>query len=1069
MTGLTARAQVEWKDRYVTLASGDQKNPSIAQPPGASYTVIVWEDYRSGESDIYAQKIENVNGIATWFPIDGVPVCTATGEQRNPKAAFDGDGNVIICWEDYRNDPSMTIAEIWATKILITDGTEDVNWSGGTSVSGTSVFHAYRPRIVGTIDGAFITWTDTRNSQVVPPVVDCDIYAQYLLSSSPTPTVWTANGICVNATTGNDQRNSEIVLDYLPQPSTGRYGVVIAYESNFKGYSKIMMDRIDPSGSRVWGDLPVAPYDGDQFNVKIDHAGLQSTSTGSAMMVVATWEDWRNYGVTSVDVYAQMVRVDNGVSQWPNTSSPTGLEIAGASNRQLKPDIIAQGADAVAVIAWEDRRNAGNDIDVYANRVDLGTQSLAAVNGVAVSSTIEREQSICMTKYTGAQNVWIGWERSGDIYYQKYDWSSFTEQLPANGWPVTIAKGDQTAPVLGAGVFVYEDGRRQSITDDDQNDLNIYAQIPGDECDLPTYMHWKDVLANWTPNSVISDKRFAVDDEGNTYVTWFEMRVTDQSGDGVPGIYAQKLDKDGVPRWSNDGILLSMAPDCGKPAVAAYSNNSSAVFAWRENDSILVARVDADGTIAWRSCCLNTPNGGDLPAIAVSNDIAWVFVAFINSSAGLRIDDIRGSDGLWAHRTDMPFPEPCTAPKICSDRYRGCYVASTTVSSGCLVLGRSSMYGGIISPTATDIPGINSFDIAACQISRPGSSRYDMILGCTNTDYAYVRLYPYDDFTNPIPTDPYTAMVSPGGGESGSICVASDSVWTSNPPGYAGISVGAIVAWDHNEWVPALNAFSHILLTQRVAFYSDGLAMQWYSPVNLVGYSYVQSTDTKPDIVWKWNPDGQNILGVVAWNDDRIHPCQMDETIRAQCINYAEYSWLLAKLWDPDGELLSPQIGGVLQTDIQIERCSDESGVAMVSGYWMDSRAGLPLVVGTKFDDVIDENSHALVIRKESADKEMKADVRSLQLSQNYPNPVSVSARGITTIGFVLPRDGQYSMRLYDAMGRLVTVLASGWYNAGSYTFQVTSAILGRLPSGVYRYELVSGGSSVSRMMIVVN
>ena len=126
-------AQTEWKDRYVTLAENDQIEPAIARPAQDAFTVIVWEDYRNGESDIYAQMIDNNSGLPMWSPPDGVPVCTAVGEQRNPVASYDTLNGVIITWEDYRTRMyapivDSTAREIYAHRLSLTDGSCDPVW-----------------------------------------------------------------------------------------------------------------------------------------------------------------------------------------------------------------------------------------------------------------------------------------------------------------------------------------------------------------------------------------------------------------------------------------------------------------------------------------------------------------------------------------------------------------------------------------------------------------------------------------------------------------------------------------------------------------------------------------------------------------------------------------------------------------------------------------------------------------------------------------------------------------------------------------------------------------------------
>jgi hypothetical protein len=213
------------KDRYGTLAVGDQLNPSIARPAQDDFTVIVWEDERDGEKDIYAQKIDNASGLPLWKPYDGVPVCTNAGVQRNPVAGYDSLGGVIISWEDFRtrqNAPIVdsTASEVYAHRIRLTDGSCDPTWDptpGGIAITMNTNAIARDVRIAGTPDGAFITWTDYRNSSGYPSYIGKDVYIQYILSPTatwPAGGSWVANGINVAAQSGGDERRPDIVNGY---------------------------------------------------------------------------------------------------------------------------------------------------------------------------------------------------------------------------------------------------------------------------------------------------------------------------------------------------------------------------------------------------------------------------------------------------------------------------------------------------------------------------------------------------------------------------------------------------------------------------------------------------------------------------------------------------------------------------------------------------------------------------------------------------------------------------------------------------------------------------------------
>ncbi len=156
---VVVQAQTEWTARPKSLARNDQINPSIAYPTQTGATVSVWEDERDVEltgSDIYIQSIDNSVGVSQWIGdvingdvvtdrFDGIAVCKAEFDQRNPRAVYDGMGGVIVVWEDYRNDPLNTVADIYAQRIVIATGRPDPAWPiDGIPVCQTG-FHNERP------------------------------------------------------------------------------------------------------------------------------------------------------------------------------------------------------------------------------------------------------------------------------------------------------------------------------------------------------------------------------------------------------------------------------------------------------------------------------------------------------------------------------------------------------------------------------------------------------------------------------------------------------------------------------------------------------------------------------------------------------------------------------------------------------------------------------------------------------------------------------------------------------------------------------------------------------------
>ncbi|MFX1574171.1 MAG: hypothetical protein ACFFB0_15615 [Promethearchaeota archaeon] len=166
---------VQWDINGITICSesGDQNSPQLISD-GEGGAIITWLDERSekGIYHIYAQRI-NSNGIIQWS-VNGVAICAASGGQLSPQIESDGSGGAIITWQDYRNKNHY---DIYTQKV---NSNGDIQWAvDGTSVC-TEINAQWEPQLVsdGT-EGVIITWVDERNG-------NCDIYAMNIRSAFPT-------------------------------------------------------------------------------------------------------------------------------------------------------------------------------------------------------------------------------------------------------------------------------------------------------------------------------------------------------------------------------------------------------------------------------------------------------------------------------------------------------------------------------------------------------------------------------------------------------------------------------------------------------------------------------------------------------------------------------------------------------------------------------------------------------------------------------------------------------------------------------------------------------------------
>jgi hypothetical protein len=82
-------------------------------------------------------------------------------------------------------------------------------------------------------------------------------------------------------------------------------------------------------------------------------------------------------------------------------------------------------------------------------------------------------------------------------------------------------------------------------------------------------------------------------------------------------------------------------------------------------------------------------------------------------------------------------------------------------------------------------------------------------------------------------------------------------------------------------------------------------------------------------------------------------------------------------------------------------------------------------------------------------------------LAQNYPNPFNPA----TTISFTVPSKSFVSLKIFDALGREVSVLLSEELLAGGYSRQWDAATL---PSGIYFYRLQCSSFTETKKLVLL-
>ncbi|GAX59202.1 hypothetical protein SCALIN_C01_0133 [Candidatus Scalindua japonica] len=454
----------------------------------------------------------------SWFndPLLNTSVAPNTNIQVEQTAIVDGNGGTIISWSEQAAGGTGEF-DIYAQRL---DSKGKPLWPSPVAVC-TASFDQGSPAMIGDeFGGAIIIWGDRREVANGSPD-ELDIYAQRINGNGQVQ--WATDGIPVSTASGW-QTNQVIAPD-------GLGGAYIAWD-DYRDGNHVYAQRVDQNGQTIWQEngliMRDVPPSTSFHQVKPD---IVSDGLGGVFIV---WTDYQPVSLTNI--FAQKLDHD-GNKLW----GIEGLAICTELEAQFDAYVASDGFGG-AIFTWTDGRLGNNDLDIYAQRVDVGGNLHWQVQGVPIV-TIQENQ--------------------------------FVNAMVSDGG--------------GGAILVWSDTRKQN------GDTDIYAQRVSAQGALIWDIGGMPVA---TTDDLQSNPVLISDGLGGAFITWQDFF----RGGTMWNVYSQHVDGSGLPMWIVDGIAVSIADETQNNPLIIPDGSGGFINIWSDDRSgtytnIFAQQVDNRGLL----------------------------------------------------------------------------------------------------------------------------------------------------------------------------------------------------------------------------------------------------------------------------------------------------------------------------------------------------------------------------------------------------------------------------------------------------------------------------------------
>lgn len=386
---------VRWSANGVAVCTEPHTQGPHAVVPYSGGAVVYWQDSRSGEDDIYGQRMSDL-GLPLWT-FNGVPVATGPDQQVSPvvvpddaSPSFTTPGQIVLWRRGVSGDAG------WFLNVQRVGSGGALLWSGGTS--GVPLLPA------STVLNGVVLASDGISSSVFGPRGAVAAWYQHAVSSTVIEVrarrvsyagvpQWAAGGVSLCALPG--------IKTDLAIAAVGGGNTMVAWVDGRDTDANLYAQKLDMNGVPQWlaNGVPVC-------RAATMQGSTCAVSDGVGGAIVA-WADSRT---GASQVYAQ--RLDGGGQVlW----ALDGVTVGPSPSSQYQPELVADGAGG-AIVVWGDSLPGG---DLYAQRLDPNGSRLWPAPGVRLT-TGARRNSFISAVGDGAFGVLAAWSdyrtQVNDIY-----------------------------------------------------------------------------------------------------------------------------------------------------------------------------------------------------------------------------------------------------------------------------------------------------------------------------------------------------------------------------------------------------------------------------------------------------------------------------------------------------------------------------------------------------------------------------------------------------------------------------------------------------------------------------